>query len=173
MEPRWMSGDLFELGSTKMTVLNERRSSRSFNLVELFVVAIVVAVLVAFALSAYLSQRDKARDAAVKDGARVVQLAIQTWSVEHGGQYPDASLVSPGGEVGQYIDSWPGNPWTGRPMGCSVTYSRGDFRYESWGGAGVASTTVTQLCGYEMYGLIGWTSDQAAPFVVQPLEDDE
>jgi type II secretory pathway pseudopilin PulG len=168
-----MSGDLFELGSTKMTVLNDARSSRSFNLVELFVVAIVVIVLVAVAMSVYLGQREKARDAAVKDGARVVQIAIQTWSVDHGGQYPDATLVDPEGEVAQYVDSWPRNPWTGRPMGCSVLYSRGDFRYESWGGSGVASTSATPLCGYEMYGLVGWTSDRDAPFVVRPLVDDE
>jgi fructan beta-fructosidase len=153
-----------------MPTVSHSRSARGFTLIELLIVIVIVAILAAVAVPLYLQQRDKAKDAAVKKGARVVQVAIQSWAMDHNGAYPDSSLVRPDGEVGAYIDTWPENPWTGKPMAGSAAYSRGDFGYEAWTGS-YAAVTKALPSGYEQYGLVGWTSNEADPFIVQPFSD--
>lgn len=145
-------------------------SSRSsgFTLVELLIVIVIVAVLAAIAIPLYLSQREKAKDAAVKEGVWAVQSAIVTWSHDHNDLYPDPAEVAADGAVGQYVDRWPNNPWTGAPMANADDYSRGDFRYAAWDGQAVAAVGPV-LPDYQSFGLIGWTSNETEPFVVRAI----
>ena len=92
-------------------------------LIELSIVLCVVGILTAIATPVYLNQRDKARDAAVKGSVRAIQVGIVTYTADHDGAYPAAEFVAytpddPAADNlgNRYLDDWPDNPWTGRPM---------------------------------------------------------
>jgi len=135
----------------------------------LLIVIVVIGILAMIAIPLYLSQRDKARDAAVKEGVWGIQNAVLTYATEHDGLYPDPSQVAHDGQVASYLDPWPDNPWTGAPMADADGYSPGDFHYDAWDGDVVASLAFV-LPEFEHFGLLGWTSVEAQPFVVRPLE---
>ena len=62
-----------------------------FTLVELLVVLLFIALMAAFAIPAFLSQRDKAKDADAKMLVRTAQTAIETYAGDHDGTYRDAT----------------------------------------------------------------------------------
>ena len=56
------------------------------------------------------------RAAAAIQGAHMIQVAIQSWAVDHGDRYPKVGLLN-GNQVGEGLEGgWPENPWTGQPM---------------------------------------------------------
>jgi prepilin-type N-terminal cleavage/methylation domain-containing protein len=99
------------------------RGTDGFTLIELLIVIIIVAILAAIALPVYANQRDKAKEAAVKEGSHQIQNAVVAYAVDHGGAYPATDYVTytPGDRTAdnlgnRYLDTWPRNPWTGQPM---------------------------------------------------------
>jgi hypothetical protein len=100
------------------------------------------------------TDQDKAaREAAVKEGIYSLQIAVQTYAVDHGDRYPRPTT---GDELLEmlrpYLDTWPTNPYTGKPMGLGkgsdpTDKAAGDFSY------GVAEDGSS-------YTLIGWGPDQ-------------
>ena len=100
-----------------------RKSGQGFTLIELLIVVIVIGILAAIAVPVYASQRDKAKDAAVKEGVHHIQVALITYAADHNGAYPPIAYVTctPGDKTAdnlgnRYLDPWPRNPWTGKPM---------------------------------------------------------
>ena len=53
-----------------------RRAQHGFTLIELLIVIIIITILAAIAIPLYTSQRDKAKDAAVKEGSHLIQDAV-------------------------------------------------------------------------------------------------
>jgi type II secretory pathway pseudopilin PulG len=97
--------------------------ANGFTLIEALIIVVIIAILATIAIPIYAKQRDRAKDAAVKEGAHIIHTAVTTYAVDHNGEYPTTEYVSyaakdaaPENLGSRYLDTWPRNPWTGQPM---------------------------------------------------------
>ena len=157
-------------GTHNGEAVTERRASRHGSpLVEVIILAVLIAVLTVILVPIYLRQVDKAREAALRMGVQDVQFAVVDFELDTG-SFPPPSLVGQAG-LGARLSAWPANPWTGRPMTASQTYSKGDFAYTAWSAAAAALASAvpgraTPSSGLHRFRLIGYTSDRTRPFVI-------
>ena len=88
---------------------------------------------------------------AVIAGVHTLQAGLQSWALDHGGVYPDPSLVTQTGLGRPYVDTWPTNPLTHGPMLPS-------------GGPG--NYTYQVLDGGHSFTLVGFGADGTAVVTV-------
>jgi type II secretion system protein G len=124
-----------------------RDQSSGFTLIEILIVIVIISILTAIAIPAYLSQRGKAKNAAVRDGIHSIQIGVQSYALDNGDAYPpavagSATLVDSNGKA--YVDQWPKNPVSGAPMQDSS--AQGDYSYTS------AATNSFKLVGHMVSG---------------------
>ena len=67
-------------------------SEAGFTLIELLVVMLILGILAAIALPAFFNQKEKAGDAKAKEYAHSAQVAMETYSTDHGGTYTGATV---------------------------------------------------------------------------------
>ena len=86
------------------------------------------------------------QDQQIVDGVHVIQIAVQSWAIDHQDTYPPVDLVVPGGSVARYAQQWPTNPCIGQPM--TPGYGAGQYEYTVQGnqfsitGYGVNGTPI-------------------------------
>ena len=125
------------------------RSKGGFTLIELLIVIIIIGILAAIAIPMFLNQRDKAKEAGVKEGIHSIQIGIESWAVDNDDSFPapgqvidtkTGAAVPSARNVGDYVDIWAMNPWTTPKTPMTNTGGQGNYTYAQ---VGTDSFTMT------------------------------
>ena len=127
-----------------------RQDQDGFTLIELLIVIIIIGILAAIAIPMFLSQRNKAKDAAVKEGIHSLQIGVESYAVDNNDTYPTAianstALVDASGKP--YVDNWPKDPYANNAGMIDSAGTVGEYHYL------IPASNTFQLIGYTSTGV--------------------
>lgn len=73
---------------------DEFRAENGFTMVEVLMVLLIMGILAAIAIPVFFNQREKAQDSDAKLAAKTAQTAMETWGVDHDGDYTPAPTAA-------------------------------------------------------------------------------
>jgi type IV pilus assembly protein PilA len=114
---------------------------RGFTLIELLVVILIIGILAAIAIPSFLSQKDKAGDAAAKSYARNMQTAEETYFTDNATY---TALLSDLQTIEPVLRD---TPSTTAPTAAAVTDIRRDYAVSATSKAGVTYTVARDANG--------------------------
>jgi type IV pilus assembly protein PilA len=128
------------------------RKSEGFTLIELLIVIIIIGILAAIAIPMFLSQRDKAKESAVKEGTHTIQVGVQSYAVDNNDNFPNDGITQGNlqdASGSPYVDIWPDNKFAANAaMADDATGTQGNFNYVPVNVDGVAGNETFYMYGY-------------------------
>jgi len=97
--------------------------NKGFTLIELLVVILIIGILLALIIPNFVLFQERARRSSVKNNMHVVQTALEAYSVDHFGNYPNADVGWEAEEDGGINHWFPG----GDPVGIDGEFKYGNF----------------------------------------------
>jgi len=105
--------------------------NKGFTLIELLVVILIIGILLALIIPNFVLFQERARRASVKNNMHVVQTALEAFSVDHFGAYPNEDVVWDDATDEASISCWfPG----GDPIGIDGEPKVGNFPVNPYDG---------------------------------------
>jgi len=97
--------------------------NKGFTLIELLVVILIIGILLALIIPNFVLFQERARRSSVKNNMHVVQTAMEAYSVDHYGNFPNADVSWEAEEDGGMNHWFPG----GDPIGIDGEPTYGNF----------------------------------------------
>ncbi|MFC1652075.1 type II secretion system protein [Patescibacteria group bacterium] len=115
----------------------------AFTMIELLVVVAIIGILIAAIVIAFVSARQKSRDARRKTDMKNIQIALQLYADDHDGKYP-SGLYGTGADNGLTYGGYM-NAVSHDPSGGNYAYGRNGNRKEYIIGARLENTKDSAL----------------------------